>query len=329
MIQVFKSGLLTSVQDLGRPGYQRYGIVVGGALDGFAARAANIIVGNEENAAVLEMAQLGPGLLCETEMLVAWCGADFDARLDGEVLPRDHAVRVSAGQVVSFGIARSGLRAWLAVAGGIDVPLVLGSRSTYRRAGFGGHEGRPLIAGDRLKIGQPTERGRQVLRSLQSGDKRVTTWAVRPDYMGRPAPAGTVRAMRGPEWDWFTARAQQEFFSGSWKVTNDSDRMGVRLEGIALERRTDRELVSEAVNAGVVQVPPSGQPIVLLASRQSVGGYARIAAVATADLGRFTQLRPGDAVKFQEITLPLAHELYTARERDLNRVRTGLARLAG
>lgn len=329
MIHVFKAGLLTSVQDLGRRGYQRYGVVVGGALDDFAARAANTIVGNDDNAAVLEMAQLGPGLLCETEMLVAWCGADFDARLDGEVLPRDHAVRVTAGQVVSFGMAQSGLRAWLAVAGGIDVPLVLGSRSTYRRAGFGGHEGRPLIAGDRLKIGAPSERGRQILRSLQSSGKRATTWAVRPEYMGKPAPPGTVRALRGPEWDWFTPQAQQDFFSARWCVTKDSDRMGVRLVGPALARVDDREMISEAVNAGVVQAPPSGQPIVLLASRQSVGGYPRIAAVATADLGRFTQLRPGDEVNFHEIKLPAAHELYTARERDLNRVRTGLARLAG
>jgi len=207
------------VQDLGRRGYQRYGIVVGGALDDFAARAANAIVGNEENAAVLEMAQLGPGLLCEAEMLVAWCGADFDARLDGEILPRDHAVRVAAGRVVSFGMARSGLRAWLAVAGGIDVPLVLGSRSTYRRAGFGGHEGRPLIAGDRLKIGQPSERARQILRSLHASGKHATTWAVRPEYLGKPAPPGTVRALRGPEWGWFTPQAQQDFFSAQWRVT--------------------------------------------------------------------------------------------------------------
>ena len=135
MITVIKPGLLTSVQDLGRPGYQQYGIVVGGALDGFSTRVANLILGNADSAAVLEMAQTGPELRFEQETLVAWCGADFDARIGVESLPRDRPVRIAAGETLSFGFARTGLRAWLAVAGGIDVPLVMGSRSTYRRGG--------------------------------------------------------------------------------------------------------------------------------------------------------------------------------------------------
>ena len=329
MITVLKPGLLTTVQDLGRPGYQQYGIVVGGAVDAFAARVANAILGNDDNAAVLEMAQTGPGLRFEQAALVAWCGADFDAQVGGEPLPRERAVRVAAGETINFGLARSGLRAWLAVAGGIDVPLVLGSRSTYRRAGIGGHEGRKLVAGDNLKTAAPAEMPRQMLAALTAAGRRAATWSVRPETLGRPAPAGTVRALRGPEWSWFASHAQRQFFAVKWEATNEADRMGVRLHGPELALAEPREMISSAVNTGVVQVPEAGQPIVLLPSRQSVGGYPRLAAVVATDIGRCAQLRPGDKVRFREITLAEAHELYTARERDMNRIRSGLARLAG
>ena len=329
MITVVKPGLLTTVQDLGRPGFQQYGIVVGGALDTFAARVVNLIVGNDDNAALIEMAQTGPELRFTEEALVAWSGADFEPRIGAEPLPRDRAVRVAAGETISFGLAQGGMRAWFAVAGGIDVPVVMGSRSTYRRAGIGGHEGRPFLAGDHLKMGAPTDWAKQALTTLRSTQKRGTTWTVRPDTMGQSAPPGVVRAMRGPEWGWFTAEAQRVFFATEWLATKEADRMGVRLEGPALELVKPREMISSAVNTGVVQVPPAGQPIVLLPSRQSVGGYPRIAAVAAVDLRRFTQLRPGDKIRFEEIPLGLAHELYLGRERDLTRVRLGLGRLAG
>jgi antagonist of KipI len=329
MIRVLRSGLLTTVQDLGRPGYQQYGVVVGGALDAFAARVANLVVGNDENAAVLEMAQTGPDLQFDRDVLVAWNGGDFEARVDGQPLPRDRAVRVIAGEVVSFGVARSGLRAWLAIAGGIDVPLVMGSRTTYRRAGLGGHQGRPLVTGDELKLFPAGERAEAVLGQLRVANKRATTWTVRPETMGKPAPAGTVRAMRGPEWDWFTDDAQSDLFSAKWEATREADRMGVRLHGPALTLVKPREMISAAVNTGVVQVPPSGHPIVLLPSRQSIGGYPRLVAVAGVDIGRFTQLRPGETVRFEKTTLQAAQELWLARERDLTRVKLGLARLAG
>jgi antagonist of KipI len=329
VIHILKPGLLTTVQDLGRTGYQQYGVVVGGALDAFAARTANLIVGNADNAAVLELAQTGPELRFAQETLVAWCGADFDARIGGEPLPRERAVRVAAGETLSYGFARSGLRAWLAIAGGIDVPLVMGSRSTYRRAGIGGHEGRPLVAGDILQLSAPSDWARQMLATLRTGQKRATAWTVRPDTMGRSAPAGVVRAMVGPEWDWFTVEAQLAFFRTEWKATREADRMGVRLDGPELRLEESREMISSAVNTGIVQVPPAGKPIVLLPSRQSIGGYPRLAAVATVDLRRFTQLRPGDGVRFELITLAAAHELYLARERDLSRVRSGLSRLTG
>jgi antagonist of KipI len=329
MIRVLKPGLLTTVQDLGRPGYQQYGVAVGGALDSFAARTANLIVGNDDNSALLEIAQTGPGLQFERDALVAWNGGDFAATVAGQPLPRDRAVRVSAGEIVDFGVARQGLRAWLAVAGGIDVPLVMGSRATYRRAGIGGHEGRPLAVGDVLKVFGPGEWASGVLAGLKARGQRGTVWTVRPETMGQHAPAGVVRAMCGPEWDWFAAEAQKAFFASEWEATREADRMGVRLHGPELLLAKPREMISAAVNTGIVQVPPSGQPIVLLPSRQSVGGYPRIAAVATADIGRFTQLRPGEKVRFSRIPLVVGLNLQMKRERDLARARMGLARLAG
>jgi len=328
MITVLKPGLLTTVQDLGRPGYQQYGVVVGGALDSFAARVANLIVGNADGAAVVELAQTGPELRFEQDSLVAWCGADFDARIGNQPLAQDRATFVAGGESVTFGLARSGLRAWLAVAGGIDVPLVLGSRSTYRRAGIGGHEGRPLAAGDILKLGGPSERANQTIGALRVAGRRAANWTVRPGTLGRSGPGGTVRAVRGPEWAWFNPAAQHLIFAAEWLATKESDRMGVRLHGPSLMLAKPREMISSAVNTGVVQVPGDGQPIVLLPSRQSVGGYPRLAAVVAADIGKIAQLRPGDKVRFQEVTLPAAHELSLGRERDLSRIRTGLARMA-
>lgn len=324
MITVVQPGLLTSVMDLGRPGYQRHGVVVGGALDRFAARVANAIVGNDDNAALLEIAQHGPELRFDAPALVAWCGGDFDARVGREPLPRDRAVRVAPGETVRFGPVRGGLRAWFAVAGGIDVPPVLGSRSTYRRAGIGGFHGRPLRAGDSLQTGAPSDWAGVRL----SAPARVSPWSVRPETLGRQAEPGCVRAWPGPEWDFFTPEAQRNFFGAEWKVTKDADRMGVRLDGPALPLAAPREMISEGVNEGLVQVPDGGGPIVLLASRQTVGGYPRIAAIASVDLGRLAQLAPGTKVRFSQTTLAVAHELYLDRERNLNRIRAGLARLS-
>ncbi|WP_438482782.1 biotin-dependent carboxyltransferase family protein [Oleiharenicola lentus] len=327
MITVIKSGLLTTVQDLGRPGYQQFGIVVGGALDAFAARTVNTIVGNDENAALIEIAQTGPDLLFTHDALVAWTGGHFYPRVGSEILPKDRAVRIAAGEVVSFGFTKSGLRAWIAVAGGIDVPLVLGSRSTYRRAGIGGHKGRPLVSDDKLKLNALPERGAKVLAALRSAGRRATTWSVRPDTMGEAAPLGTLRAMRGPEWEWFSTEAKKVFFETEWEATREGDRMGLRLDGPPLPLAKPREMISSAVNSGVVQVPAAGSLIVLLPSRQSIGGYPRIAAVAAVDLRACAQLKPGDKIRFEEITLAKAHALSLARERDFARVCMGLARI--
>lgn len=327
MLTVLKPGLLTTVQDQGRPGLQRHGIPVGGAVDAFAARVANALVGNDDGAAVLEMALLGPELRAEQELLVAYCGRGFEPCVAGQPVGHDRPFVAGAGEVISFQPQRSGARGWLAVAGGIDVPLAYGSRSTYARGRIGGHEGRPLIASDRLKAGPRPAWADHVARQLRGAGRRSATWSVRPETLGRVNGGNAVRAMRGPEWDSFTPGSQALFFSATYTATKDADRIGLRLEGAPLALAVPREEISSGMNVGVVQVPGNGQPIVLLVGRQSVGGYPRIAAVATVDLGKLAQVKPGDELTFHEITVAKAHELLLARERDFVRVKSGLARM--
>jgi antagonist of KipI len=324
---VLKPGLLTTVQDQGRPGLQRHGIPVGGAVDAFAARVANALVGNDDTAAVLEMALQGPDVRAEKDGLVALCGAGLEMRIGGQEVPSDRPIAVAAGEVLTFAARRTGARAWLAFAGGLDVPVVQGSRSTYVRGRMGGYEGRPLIAGDMLRTGAPAEWAVLLGRQLRASGRRHATWSVRPETLGRLEAGAGVRVVRGPEWELFTPQSQHTLFNSSYVVTKDADRMGMRLEGAGLALQAPREEISSGMNVGVVQVPPSGQPIVLLVGRQSVGGYPRIAAVASVDLGQLAQFKPGDRATFREITVGQAHQLLLDRERDFLRVKTGLARM--
>ena len=326
-LAVLKPGLLTTIQDQGRPGLQRHGIPIGGAVDAFAARVANALVGNDDGAAVVEMALLGPELRADADALIALCGAGFDLVVGGQAVPSDRPVAVAAGEVLAFAPRRSGARAWLALAGGVDVPDVLGSRSTYVRGRMGGYEGRPLIAGDVLKAAAPSEWAGALARRLRAEGRRHATWSVRPETLGRPGRDEAVRLVRAPEWDSFTAESQRTLFSTPYAVTRDADRMGLRLEGAGLSLQQPREEISSGMNVGIVQVPPSGQPIILLVGRQSVGGYPRIAAVASVEFGRLAQFKPGDRMTFREISVGEAHQLLLDRERDFGRVKSGLGRM--
>jgi KipI family sensor histidine kinase inhibitor len=301
-IEVVRSGLFTTVQDLGRRGHRGRGVVQSGAADPFALRLANLLVGNPDDAAGLELTLLGPELRFSHDSLVALGGADFLA------LPRWQPVFVQAGTVLTFGHARAGCRGYLAVAGGIDVPLVLGSRSTYVRAEIGGLRGRALRDGDTLPV-PATPRHAQGRWHV---DERIV-----PAYSTAPV----LRVLRGAHADQF-GRA---LFDGEFKVTAHSDRMGVRVAGAPLTRNTSAELISSAVAPGTIQVPPDGNPIVLLADAQTIGGYPQIAHVIAVDQPLAAQLRPGDRVTFVEVTLAEAHELALARERVLAMVREGLA----
>ncbi|MEO6874013.1 MAG: biotin-dependent carboxyltransferase family protein [Opitutaceae bacterium] len=302
-ITVIRSGILTTVQDLGRMGQRGAGVPRGGAMDAFALRLANLLVGNAEGAAALECTLLGPELVFSADTVIAVGGADFD----GLAAWQPRAMR--AGERVKLGVANRGCRGYLAVAGGIDVPLVLGSRSTYLRGGFGGFKGRPLRDGDVVAVPD-------VARKL------ADHWRIDPRILPAYSAAPTVRVIRGAQMDEFGGA----LFAAEFKLLPQSDRMGLRLGGSKLMRIGGAgELVSTAVTSGTIQVPPDGQPIVLMADAQTLGGYPQVAHVISVDQPLIAQLRPGDRLKFAEVPLEEAHRLALVRDHVIAILHEGLA----
>jgi antagonist of KipI len=317
-IIVTRAGFLTSVQDLGRVGFRQFGVSSGGALDPFALRVANLLVGNDESAAGLEITFGGLRLQFVDERVLAWSGGGFDVRVGSTSLPAGHAAFVHAGAEVRFEYADAGCRCWLAVSGGIDVPIVLGSRSTDIRANFGGFDGRALRDGDELPL-------RESPQSQTPATEKISSWsAPKPWYQTAPS-AHVLRFVRGDGWNLFDDLMIQRFTSEPFAISPDSDRMGVRFDGPELKRQNNIDLISEAVAPGTIQVPPSGKPILLLGDCQTIGGYPKIAYVITVDLGIAAQLRVGDMVRFSEVSLADAHRLLFERERELGRFRIGLS----
>ena len=318
---VRSAGFLTSVQDLGRPGYRQSGVSVGGALDPFALRVANALVGNEDGAAGLE-ATLGTlRLRFSDDRMVAWCGGGFTARLGDEDLPPGHAGLVAQDEELVLTAPQKGARAWLAISGGINVPLVLGSRSTDLRGNFGGLEGRTLRDGDLLRLGENGD----LEIAAPWGSRRIAKWTAPTPWVTTTRRAPFLRIVQGPEWNRFTAAAQTALVKTAFMVTPDSDRMGARLEGPSLNRADTRDLLSEAVAPGTIQVPPNGQPILLLGDCQTIGGYPKIAHVITVDHPIAAQLWPGEVVRFIEVPLIEAQELLREREEYYARFRVGLS----
>lgn len=321
-IRILKPGLLATVQDLGRFGLQKVGVPVGGAMDAGAARAANLLVGNDEGEAVLELTLGGTELLLEEDGLLAVCGADVEAEADGVPLPFWRPVLVRKDVKIKFGVCRSGCRSYVAIWGGLDVPERLGSRSTYLRGGFGGHEGRALKAGDTLRAKAARKLSvslRESLPAIPFGRGfAAASWHAAHFAVASHPEETVIRAMPGAHFPLLTEESQSELFGGTFRIGIQSDRMGCRLESThKLQLRQPLELLSEAVAAGTVQLPPDGNPIVLLADRQTTGGYPRIAHVASVDIPVFAQLKPGDRFRFEAVTQREAERLYFASERDL------------
>jgi antagonist of KipI len=315
---VTRAGFLTSVQDLGRTGFRQFGVSTSGALDPFALRVANLLVGNDAAAAGLEITIGGLRLHFEDERIVAWCGGEFDVRVGAKSLPAGHAARVLAGEEVKVGRSEIGCRCWLAVAGGVDMPDVLGSRSTDLRAQFGGFEGRTLRDGDQLPLGK-------FRPSQTAGTERISTWTAPHDWASPAKRHPTLRFTPGVDWNRFNAPTLRRLTSEAFTVSPDSDRMGVRLDGPELKRMDNVDLISEAVAPGTIQVPPGGKPILLLGDCQTIGGYPKIAHVITVDVGVAAQLRAGDHARFSEVSLADAHRLLLEREREFQRFRVGIS----
>ena len=290
-IEILDGGFFTTVQDLGRVQYQRFGVAVSGAMDGFALRAANRLVGNADTAAGLEVTLLGPEVQFAQSGLLAVTGADLNPCVDGCPIQMWHTIAVRAGSMLSFSGQRDGMRAYLAVDGGIDVPVVLGSRSTSTRTGLGGFEGRPLRAGDTLPVGE------------QAPGRRAARRAMRPSAIPSYGHDHRVRVVFGPQDDAFSDEGRSTFLTAEYTMTMQSDRIGCRFDGPRIAHRTSADIVSDGTTLGIVQVSGDGMPIVLMADRGTTGGYTKIATVISADVWRLAQAAPGDRVRFGAVDL--------------------------
>ncbi|MEM2103107.1 MAG: biotin-dependent carboxyltransferase family protein [Candidatus Bathyarchaeia archaeon] len=314
LFRVIKPGFFTTVQDLGRHGFLRFGVPLSGAMDKYAFTCANALVGNQANSACLEVTVIGPELEALDDAQVAITGADFQVTINHAPVSMWQTLSVKKGDKIAFvGSARYGCRAYLAVRGGIDVPMVLGSRSTYVRGGYGGIEGRILKSGD-------------LIHAFELHSPLKTKLIAPSDLIPSYEKEFTVNVVLGPQKDMFTAEGIETFFSSTYTVTLESDRMGYRLEGAEIERKTMSELVTDALIPGAVQVLGSGKPIVLMVDAQTSGGYPKIAAVTSAGISRLAQARPGDRVRFVRVSLTQARAEFL----EFNRVLSELAaRLIG
>ena len=310
-ITVLNPGLLTTVQDQGRIGYQQFGVSVSGVMDPRSASLANILVGNDEKEAVLECTMMGPHLQFNQANCIAITGGDLMPTLDGKPIPNYTAVKVEAGQVLKFTMPKTGCRAFIAFAGGLDIPEVMGSRSTYMKAKIGGLEGRKLAKDDVIGFRAPkAELKNMNFRSMAS------EFVPRKEY--------TVRVVLGPQDDYFTDAGIQTFLSEVYSVTAEFDRMGCRLEGAVIQHKEGGDIISDGIAFGAIQVPSSGQPIIMLGDRQTTGGYTKIANVISADFRILAQLKQGDKVRFEKVSVKAAQDALLTQRAALKTIRNAL-----
>ena len=308
-ILVLQPGWFTTVQDTGRFGYQQYGVSASGAMDRRSYIVANRLVGNRDGEAALELTLKGPELLFENDSVIALTGADLTPLVDGKAVPVWTSMLVHAGGRLTFGARRAGGRSYLAIAGGIDVPMVMGSRSTHIASQIGGVKGRVLAAGDMLVCRTPSSRQHQMIN-------RLLPEQLRPVY----SPVTTIRILRGPQQSSFLDQALEVLTSNSYRLSSQSDRMGYRLEGPRLVHAGVKQWISDGTAMGALQVPPDERPILLMADRQPTGGYPKIGVVISADLHLVGQLMPGDTMNFWVTTHAEAQAAMTADWRELDRV---------
>jgi len=301
VLHVQAPGLFTTVQDLGREGFGPMGVSPSGAADSVSLRIGNRLVGNAEGAAALEMTLLGGSFLFPQGAIIALTGSDFGATLDGSTVESWKPIEIGPGQKLSLGPTRSGARCYLCVRGGIEVELFLGSASTHILSGLGGLDGRPLRKGDVLNI-EP-----------EGGAFRKA--ALSAHTLGRLAPRKILRVTPGPQSDWFPEVSQRQFYASTYRVSEESNRMGLRLEGDPIPTPSGGgEMTTEGVSLGAIQIPEGGQPIVLFVEQQTTGGYPKIANVISADLASVGQLRPRDEVRFEKVSWDTARSLLREME---------------
>ena len=304
-MHVLYSGPRTTIQDGGRLGYQNSGFAPGGFMDRTASMMANVLVENQDYEAVVEFCLIGPVLVFDETVNIAVSGGDFEIDVEGECYSADRPVRVPAGRKVRIRTGKAGVYGSLAVGGGLDIPVVMGSRSTNLRCGIGGFHGRALASGDVIQLRRP-ENGRKDLS---------WRWVPRRRLLSSDSPVITrVRVIPGPQENMFTPKGIQTFYEGTYEITVHSDRMGYRLRGPEVESVDGYDILSDGIVNGSVQISGTGEPIVMMADRQTTGGYAKIASLISVDIPLFAQLRPGQKVQFQKCTVKEAQQFIREEE---------------
>lgn len=302
-IKIQSPGLFTTVQDLGRPGFGPMGLSPSGAADSIAFRLGNRLVDNDDGAAALEMTLIGGTFSFPEGSIVALAGSDFGASLDDHPVAPWISLKINPSQTLRLGPTRSGARCYLCIQGGIKVNSFLGSASTHILSGLGGFEGRALRKGDVLSIGPATA----TFRERRISSQRLQHLSARK----------VLRVTSGPQSDWFPESSHEAFYKNTYRVTEDSNRMGLRLEGAAIPPHSRGQMITEGVSLGAIQVPDGGEPIILFVEQQTTGGYPKIANVISADLPSIGQLRPRDEIRFEQVDVKTARALFKEQEKIL------------
>ncbi len=303
--RVIKAGIFDTIQDLGRYGFQRFGMPTSGAMDTYALRIGNILLENPQNEAGIEISSPGLTLEILTNTIISITGANLSPTINGNPIPMWEVISVKKGDIISFTKRKNGVYAYLLIAGGIDIPLVLGSKSTYTRGKIGGIDGRPLKSKDIININPPT--GKDIIGRKVS-DQFIPTYKDEEE----------IRVMMGPQDDYFTDNGISTFLNSIYEVTPNSDRMGYRLKGEKIEPKKGVDITTDGIPQGSIQIPGDGMPIVMLRDCQTTGGYAKIATSISIDIDKLTQIRPGGEIKFEKISLDKAHNLLHEREKLIN-----------
>ncbi len=305
-VKVLHPGLMTTIQDLGRFGSQKFGVLVSGAMDATSLKIANLLVGNNEGEGALEVTLFGLTLQFESDQLIAITGGDLQPTIDGEKVPLWRPILIRKGSILQFKSAIKGCRAYLAFAGGIDIPEIMGSKSTYLRAAIGGFQGRALQKGDVFTCGTPNTISQSFVHQLEKMNAHFT-WSVNYSEFLSLNKIQTIRVVQGSEYKRFDSASLQKFFSNPYTLTTQAD-----------------ELLSEGVTYGTIQVPSNGQPIILMVDRQTAGGYPKIGQVISADLPRLAQLQPNSTIQFKEVSLEQAETELIKQERMLRKLAMGI-----
>ncbi|MGM0437707.1 MAG: biotin-dependent carboxyltransferase family protein [Bacillota bacterium] len=300
-ILVKNGGPLTTVQDLGRFGYQKFGMPTAGAMDKFSYKIANLLVENQEDEAVLEYTLKGPNLKFEKDAIIAVTGAESLVKLNGKKIKMWKSHYIEKGSTLEISSTEKGLRGYIAFKSGFDLPEIMGSKSTYLRGNLGGYEGRKLKSGDVLEISEKVFREDYNFKSLEK--------KYRPDFSQR-----NIRVIMGPQDDCFSKEGISKFLKGEFKVGSQADRMGYRLEGPKIEHKDGADIITDGIAEGSIQVSGNGKPIIMLADSQTTGGYTKIATVITNDIDIVSQKKPGDLIAFEKIDLKTAQKLIKKRK---------------